>query len=161
PRWGKLSSAEAIQWASRAPFEDEILEVRQVFETSDFPSDVLPPEEAAREEKMHDPLQRRGAKRQGGWCAPPRRHAFLRGGSMAQASSETLGMARYGFSGALGVPVPVALLRRPSVRLRLQWRVEHAGPVGVVHVDHEPALGVVGVLRPRQRGSGRNGPYVR
>src|SRR5262249_47792779 len=58
------SKAEAIQWASRAPFENGVLEVRQVFETSDFPSDVLPPEGAAREENMREELQRRAAKRQ-------------------------------------------------------------------------------------------------
>ena len=31
--------------------------MRQVFEASDFPSDVMPPEEAAREERLRDELQ--------------------------------------------------------------------------------------------------------
>ncbi|MFI5249412.1 MAG: YciI family protein [Gemmatimonadales bacterium] len=35
------SKAEAIQWATRCPASDnEMIEVRQVFEMSDFPSDV-------------------------------------------------------------------------------------------------------------------------
>ena len=35
------SKAEAVEWASRCPASDnEMIEVRQVFEISDFPSDV-------------------------------------------------------------------------------------------------------------------------
>ena len=52
------SKADAIAWASRVPFTDgEVVEVRQVFDASDFPSDVMPPEEAAREERLRDELQ--------------------------------------------------------------------------------------------------------
>ncbi len=52
------SKQEAIDWLSRAPFEagDEI-EIRQVFETEDFPSDIFPPEEAAKEVRLRDELQ--------------------------------------------------------------------------------------------------------
>jgi len=58
------SKAEAIAWASRAPFADgEVVEVRQVFEASDFPADVFPPEDAAREEELRQELQRKAAKR--------------------------------------------------------------------------------------------------
>jgi hypothetical protein len=48
------SKEEAVQWASRAPMNDgDVIEVRQVFELSDFPADVqeagrlseLPPEQ--------------------------------------------------------------------------------------------------------------------
>jgi hypothetical protein len=54
------SKADAIAWASRVPFADgEVVEVRQVFETSDFPAEVMPPEEAAREERLREELQRR------------------------------------------------------------------------------------------------------
>lgn len=54
------SKADAIAWASRVPFTDgEVVEVRQVFEASDFPADVMPPEEAAREERLREELQRR------------------------------------------------------------------------------------------------------
>jgi hypothetical protein len=54
------SKADAIGWASRVPFADgEVVEVRQVFETSDFPAEVMPPEEAAREERLREELQRR------------------------------------------------------------------------------------------------------
>jgi hypothetical protein len=58
------SREEAIEWASRAPFQEgDVVEVRQIFETADFPSDILPPEEAAREEALRDQLQRNAAKR--------------------------------------------------------------------------------------------------
>ena len=58
------SKADAIVWASRVPFTDgEVVEVRQVFEASDFPSDVMPPEEAAREERLRDELQRKAVGR--------------------------------------------------------------------------------------------------
>src|SRR5262245_56428793 len=41
----------AIGWMQRAPFGDgQVLEIRQVFEASDFPADILPPEEAAKEQ---------------------------------------------------------------------------------------------------------------
>ena len=58
------SRADAVAWASRVPFTDgEVVEVRQVFEASDFPADVMPPEEAAREERLRDELQRKAAGR--------------------------------------------------------------------------------------------------
>ena len=58
------SKAEAMAWASRVPFADgEVVEVRQVFEASDFPADVFPPEAAAREEELRQELQRKAAKR--------------------------------------------------------------------------------------------------
>ena len=53
---------EAIDWASRVPFSDgEVVEVRQVVEASDFPPDILPPEEAAREQAWRDAQQQRKA----------------------------------------------------------------------------------------------------
>ena len=58
------SKDEALAWASRIPFTDgEEVEIRQVFETSDFPADVLPPEAAAREEALREELQRKAAAR--------------------------------------------------------------------------------------------------
>jgi len=58
------SKAEAVAWASRVPFADgEVIEVRQVQEASDFPADVFPPEEAAREQALREELQRKAAKR--------------------------------------------------------------------------------------------------
>ena len=58
------SKGDAIAWASRVPFTDgEVVEVRQVFEASDFPADVMPPEEAAREERLRDEMQRKATKR--------------------------------------------------------------------------------------------------
>ena len=54
------SRAETLEWASRVPFTDgEVVEVRQVFETSDFPADVLPPEDAAREDALRAELQKK------------------------------------------------------------------------------------------------------
>lgn len=52
------SRQEAIDWISKAPFEagDEV-EIRQVFETEDFPADIFPPEEAEKEVKLREELQ--------------------------------------------------------------------------------------------------------
>ena len=52
------SREEAIDWASRAPFESGEVEVRQVFEASDFPADAFPPEEAAREDALREQMRR-------------------------------------------------------------------------------------------------------
>ena len=58
------SRDEATQWAMRIPFEDGEVEIRQVFETEDFPADILPPEEAAREQALREQLQQKaGARR--------------------------------------------------------------------------------------------------
>jgi hypothetical protein len=54
------SRAEALEWASRIPFtEGEVVEIRQVFETEDFPADVMPPEEKAREEALRTELEKK------------------------------------------------------------------------------------------------------
>ena len=54
------SKEEAIEWAKRVPFKDgEVLEIRQVFEASDFPAEIFPPEDAAREQELRDELQRK------------------------------------------------------------------------------------------------------
>jgi hypothetical protein len=56
------SKEEAIEWVKRCPppMGDDIdaeIEIRQVSEASDFPPDVLPPEDAAREQELRDQLQ--------------------------------------------------------------------------------------------------------
>jgi hypothetical protein len=57
------SKAEALEWASRIPFTGgEVVEVRQVFEASDFPPEVFPPEDAAREEALRAELGRKTGK---------------------------------------------------------------------------------------------------
>ena len=60
--WQVKSKEEAIEWVKRCPDpldgESEI-EIRQVFEASDFPSEIFPPEEAAREQALRDKLQRK------------------------------------------------------------------------------------------------------
>jgi hypothetical protein len=59
------SKEEAIEWIKRspAPFEGECeIEIRQVFEAGDFPTDIFPAEEAAREQALRDQLQKKTAK---------------------------------------------------------------------------------------------------
>ena len=53
------SKAEAIGWASRVPFAEGEIELRQVFEASDFPPEIFPPEDAARDEALREELQSR------------------------------------------------------------------------------------------------------
>jgi hypothetical protein len=53
------SLEDAIGWATRVPFEAGEIEIRRVFETADFPEEVLPPAEAAREEALRAELARR------------------------------------------------------------------------------------------------------
>lgn len=57
------SKQEAIDWISRAPFQGGEVEIRQVFEASDFPPEIFPPEHAAREQALRDELQRKATKR--------------------------------------------------------------------------------------------------
>jgi hypothetical protein len=57
------SKQEAIDWVKRCPApmgpgKDAEIEIRQVFEAADFPADVFPPEEAAREQAMRDQLSK-------------------------------------------------------------------------------------------------------
>jgi hypothetical protein len=57
------SKDEAIEWVKRVPFADgEVIEVRQVFESSDFPPEIFPPEDAEREQALREELQRKAAK---------------------------------------------------------------------------------------------------
>jgi len=61
--WQLKSMEEAVEWLKRAPFDGGTeVEIRQVFEASDFPADLLPPEDAAREQALRDELQRKAAK---------------------------------------------------------------------------------------------------
>jgi hypothetical protein len=59
------SKEEAIEWASRIPEPPDCIEgregeveLRQVFEMSDFPSDIFPPEEVAKELALREQVQR-------------------------------------------------------------------------------------------------------
>ncbi len=57
------SKEEAIEWVSRAPFDGGTeIEIRQVFEASDFPAEIFPPEDAAREQALRDELQSKATK---------------------------------------------------------------------------------------------------
>jgi hypothetical protein len=61
------SKEEAIEWMKRCPEpmgpgEDAEIEIRQVFEASDFPAEVFPPEEVAREEALRREIQGRSAR---------------------------------------------------------------------------------------------------
>jgi hypothetical protein len=62
--WQVKSIEEAVEWLKRAPFDGGAeVEIRQVYEASDFPADILPPEDAAREQALRDELQKKAAKR--------------------------------------------------------------------------------------------------
>jgi hypothetical protein len=57
------SREEAIQWASRCPASDEErIEIRQVFEMSDFPSESISPETSVREEAIRKELEKKAGK---------------------------------------------------------------------------------------------------
>ena len=59
------SKEEAIEWIKRspAPFEGESeIEIRQVFEVGDFPAEIFPAEDAAREQAIRDELRKKAAK---------------------------------------------------------------------------------------------------
>ena len=61
--WQVRSMEEAVEWLKRAPFgEGAEVEIRQVYEASDFPAEILPSEDAAREQALRDELQRKAAK---------------------------------------------------------------------------------------------------
>ncbi len=60
------SKEEAIEWIKRCPKDSDNtegeIEIRQVYEADDFPTDVFPPEEVAREEALREQMQRNAAK---------------------------------------------------------------------------------------------------
>lgn len=57
------SKEEAIEWISRAPFKNgEEVEIRQLFEVTDFGPDIFEPEAAAREQAHREAWQRKSAK---------------------------------------------------------------------------------------------------
>ena len=61
--WQVKSMEEAVDWLKRAPFDGGTeVEIRQVYEVGDFPAEILPPEDAAREQALRDELQRKAAK---------------------------------------------------------------------------------------------------
>ena len=57
------SKEAAVDWARRAPFVDGEIEVRQIFEAADFPAEILPPEEAAKEQAWRDAQHAKAAAR--------------------------------------------------------------------------------------------------
>lgn len=61
--WQVKSMEEAVEWLKRAPFGGGAeVEIRQVYEASDFPAEIFPSEDAAREQALRDELQRTAAK---------------------------------------------------------------------------------------------------
>ena len=61
--WQVRSMEEAVEWLKRAPFDGGAeVEIRQVYEVSDFPPEILPSEDAAREQALRDELQKKAAK---------------------------------------------------------------------------------------------------
>jgi hypothetical protein len=60
--WQVKSMEEAVEWLKRAPFDGgSEVEIRQVYEASDFPAEVFPPEDAAREQALRDELRKKTA----------------------------------------------------------------------------------------------------
>lgn len=57
------SRDEAMQWALRVPFQEGVVELRQIFEPTDFPAEILPPEEAAREQAWREGTQQKAGGR--------------------------------------------------------------------------------------------------
>jgi len=65
--WQVKSMDEAVEWLKRAPFHGGAeVEIRQVYEASDFPAEIFSPEDAARAQELRDGLQRKTAKRSRG-----------------------------------------------------------------------------------------------
>ena len=60
------SKEEAVAWATRCPAgEEDFIELRQVFDASDFPAESLTPELAAREDALREQSARQAAQREG------------------------------------------------------------------------------------------------
>jgi hypothetical protein len=58
------SKEDAIEWAKRCPASgNEVIEIRQVQELSDFPAETLPPKLGAREQELREELQKKAKKR--------------------------------------------------------------------------------------------------
>jgi hypothetical protein len=57
------SREEAMEWASRVPFKDGEVEVRQVQDVGDFPPELVSPEAAEREKVLREQVGRRTAGR--------------------------------------------------------------------------------------------------
>jgi hypothetical protein len=56
--WQVKSKDEAIEWLKRAPFEDALVEIRQVYEADDFGAAVTP-EMKARDERLRAEIARK------------------------------------------------------------------------------------------------------
>ncbi|MFI6444924.1 YciI family protein [Kitasatospora sp. NPDC050543] len=56
------SKEEAVQWATRVPFDEGTVEVRQVFDAADFPPEILSPEIAAKEQAWQEQQLRNAPK---------------------------------------------------------------------------------------------------
>lgn len=58
--------ADAIEWAKKWPATDAggglVLEIREFLEAADFPSDVFPPEEAAKVQKRREEVEAKAKK---------------------------------------------------------------------------------------------------
>jgi hypothetical protein len=60
--WQVRSREEAIEWLKRAPFEDAVVEIRQVFENDDF-GEAFTPELRAREDRIRAEVARQAKAR--------------------------------------------------------------------------------------------------
>ena len=57
--WQVKSKQEAIEWLKRAPFQDAVVEIRQVYEAEDF-GDAFTPELREQEERLRAQMARQG-----------------------------------------------------------------------------------------------------
>ena len=60
--WQVRSKEEAIEWLKRAPFEDAVVEIRQVFENDDF-GEAFTPELRAQEDRIRAEAARQAKAR--------------------------------------------------------------------------------------------------
>lgn len=51
-----ISKQQAIEWAIRCPDQNAEIEIRQLFEDCDFPSDIYTPEQACKEQLLREKI---------------------------------------------------------------------------------------------------------
>ena len=60
--WQVRSLEEAVEWLKRAPFDGTEVEIRQVYETQDFPADVIEAEHRERMQAVREELKKKAGK---------------------------------------------------------------------------------------------------
>ena len=60
--WQVRSMDEAVEWLKRAPFDGTEVEIRQVYETQDFPAGVIEPEHRERMQAVREELKKKAGQ---------------------------------------------------------------------------------------------------